>query len=554
MRLVVGDLVRNAGFSGTYGGIRFEVAEGAGYIDTVHFMYDETAGFSALMKMFDHDPSAKLEERVWGGNTIWTTRAPMLALQEPDPALALPAGTRLQPRVLVRNTTSRVLVANVKLTWRGESRQGVLKLAALQLRPFETHLVDVGALQQSKQIPSDAHWALVEISSPGKPDDLMAIASSYDSTGRYGAQTPFSDQLADRWVGGEWQVDATHNTIIAVTNAGHSATEAVLTFHYNHGQDGYEIRRAIAAGDQLWLNLGDTIHGRVPDNQGRTFPPELTSGTYDLRETDRPDNPSLFEGKFIVDKTYGHLAYGCLHCCGYTATEMLANPEQLGVQVQDLLSVQAYDACFDDWTPQTGHFSGWDSGNHSVAMLSSNQITGMGVGSTDAFASGQLLNSGPPRHCPMHQYNPATPTNVRTVYQVEPLCINGNCTIDQGQDGTGGLDSCAQLTGFGRGWVRYVNDQLQFQDGSPVNVSGLVVADTINIATPNGLGVSGTETGQAITTGNGAWQDKYYVCTTACFGSSANAGATQSWTWNGIAVPPVNGAVYACSYITIDGK
>ncbi len=330
VRLVVGDLVRNAGFSGTYGGIRFEVAEGAGYIDTVHFMYDETAGFSALMKMFDHDPSAKLEERVWGGNTIWTTRAPMLALQEPDPALAFPAGTRLQPRVLVRNTTSRVLVANVKLTWRGESKQGVLKLAALQLRPFETHLVDVGALQQSKQIPSDAHWALVEISSPGKPDDLMAIASSYDSTGRYGAQTPFSDQLADRWVGGEWQVDATHNTIIAVTNAGHSATEAVLTFHYNHGQDGYEIRRTIAAGDQLWLNLGDTIHGRVPDNQGRTFPPELTSGTYDLRETDGAGNPSLFEGKFIVDKTYGHLAYGCLHCCGYTATEMLANPEQLG--------------------------------------------------------------------------------------------------------------------------------------------------------------------------------------------------------------------------------
>ena len=175
----------------------------------------------------------------------------------------------------------------------------------------------------------------------------------------------------------------------------------------------------------FWLNLGDTIHGRVPDNQGRTFPPELTSGTYDLRETDRAGNPSLFEGKFIVDKTYGHLAYGWLDCCGYTATEMLANPEQLAVQGQDHLSVQAYDACFDDWTPQTGHFSGWDSGNHSVAMLSSNQITGMGVGSTDAFASGQLLNSGPPRHCPMQPRNPANTTNVCAIPSSESTEVAG---------------------------------------------------------------------------------------------------------------------------------
>jgi hypothetical protein len=47
VRLVVGDLVARAGLSGTYGGIKFVMAEGAGYIDTVHFVYDETAGFSA---------------------------------------------------------------------------------------------------------------------------------------------------------------------------------------------------------------------------------------------------------------------------------------------------------------------------------------------------------------------------------------------------------------------------------------------------------------------------------------------------------------------------
>jgi hypothetical protein len=298
VRLVVADLVKAAGFNGAYGGLKFEVAQRAGAIDTVHILYDETAGFSAIMKMFDRDPAAKLQERLSGGSTVWTTWAPMLALQEPDPALALPSGTQLQPKVFLRNSTARAQTVNVKLTWRGESKTGVFSVPPFELKPFETHLLDVGALQLGRQIPPDAHWALVEVSSPtAKPDDVMAVASSYDSTGRYGAQTPFSDQLADHWVGGEWRVDSTHNSIVAVTNAGHKPTTAALTFHYNHGQNHYEIQETIAPGEQLWLNLGDLIHGAVPDRQGRTFPADLTAGTYDLREPNAAASPACLKGR-----------------------------------------------------------------------------------------------------------------------------------------------------------------------------------------------------------------------------------------------------------------
>jgi hypothetical protein len=130
------------------------------------------------MKMFDHDPAAKLEERLWGGNTLWTTWAPMLPLQQPDPALGLPAGALLHPQVLLRNTTPRPQTADVKLRWRGDLSNGLLKLPAVQLQPFETHLMDVEALQRAKQIPLDAHWTSVEISSStAQPDDLIAIAS-----------------------------------------------------------------------------------------------------------------------------------------------------------------------------------------------------------------------------------------------------------------------------------------------------------------------------------------------------------------------------------------
>src|ERR1035438_8650343 len=96
-------------------------------------------------------------------------------------------------------------------------------------------------------------------------------------------------------------------------------------------------RKAIAPGDQVWLNMGNLIHGAVPDRKGGTFPADLTFGTYDVRQPHGAGNPSLLEGKIIVDETYGHLAYGCADCCGYTATYFNPDPytDQFGYGTWD---------------------------------------------------------------------------------------------------------------------------------------------------------------------------------------------------------------------------
>jgi hypothetical protein len=67
----------------------------------------------------------------------------------------------------------------------------------------------------------------------------------------------------------------------------------------------------------MWLNFGDLIKNRVPDRKGLVLPSTLTSGTYELRDLKPGVGGNLFEGKIIVDKTWGHLAYGCMICCGY---------------------------------------------------------------------------------------------------------------------------------------------------------------------------------------------------------------------------------------------
>jgi hypothetical protein len=98
-------LLQAAGLTGSYGGIQVSSSAHSGSLDTLHFLFDETAGFSALFKMFNRDPNAKLEEHDFAKTAIWTLRAPMLALSSPDPALAFPPGTTLRPQIFVRSTT-----------------------------------------------------------------------------------------------------------------------------------------------------------------------------------------------------------------------------------------------------------------------------------------------------------------------------------------------------------------------------------------------------------------------------------------------------------------
>jgi hypothetical protein len=191
-RMNVDDLVRKAGLSGNYGGIAFASPSMAPALDGVHFLYDETAGFSALMNTFDRNPAAKLEERTWAGNKQWTMWAPMLALQTPDPAAGFPSGTILEPIIFLRNATPKKLSASITLSWRGDLTKGRVKLPDVNLKPFETRQLEIGPMQKRLGIPEDAHWALVTLTSPASPDALLAVAASYDSTGRYGAQTPFS--------------------------------------------------------------------------------------------------------------------------------------------------------------------------------------------------------------------------------------------------------------------------------------------------------------------------------------------------------------------------
>jgi hypothetical protein len=435
VRLSIRDLVRAAGFTSSYGGIKVAAAAHAGSLDTVQFLFDENAGFSALMKMFDYDPQVQIGARDYARTGSWTLRAPMLALSTPDPALAFPAGTQLQPLLMFRNTTAKTISAALRFTWRSATTTGKTAGLTLQLAPFQTQQVDVAALQKAGTIPLDANWALVTLTTNSLPDEVVAVAASYDSSLRYGAQTPFSDQLTFRWEGGMWQYDAFHDSLIAAGNGGTQPISARFTIFYNQGTQRYDLEQSLQPDEEMWIDVGQLIRQQTPDKNGSTLPLNLTTGSYEIADLSHKGAGTVFEGKVIYDKTYGHVAYGCAACCGYGySATFWYDPLGILDGSWTYQGVQAPDECQGGAAADVSDsfYGNWSVQNTGIATVDYyGTHTAVSVGSTSSNTSGRINNNDARLGCPLV---PKTPSGNDNIYSLTCTSVTRGqtttCTVN----------------------------------------------------------------------------------------------------------------------------
>lgn len=111
------------------------------------------------------------------------------------------------------------------------------------------------------------------------------------------------------------------------------------------------------------------------------------SGSYQLKSlTDKPTD-GLFEGKLVVDKTYGYAVHGCASCCPEYDPYILANPLNLTVGGSSYQAAWSYDNCSGNTVQLSA--SNWGTGNAQVATanITSGLVSAVGVGSTTNFAS-----------------------------------------------------------------------------------------------------------------------------------------------------------------------
>jgi hypothetical protein len=443
-RLSVRQLIIASGLTGAYGGIRVSAASHAESLNTLHVLFDDSVGFSAILKMFDHDPNPKLPERDFAHTGIWTLRAPMLALSNPDPALLFPSGTKLQPQIFIRNTTGKPLDAALRFNWRANTTTGKAAGPQLHLLPYETRLINLAALQDGTILPKEANWTSVTLTTSGLPDELMAVAASYDQTLKYGAQTPFSDQLSHHWKGGMWELDAYHDSIITAGNGGTKPTQAAFTIFYNQGTQKYELEQTLQPDEQMWMDIGKLIRENIPDKNGKTLPATLTSGSYEVRDLTNNGIGALFEGKVIYDKTYGHVTYGCAICCGYNAAVLWYDPIDLlfqGAPVDD--GVYGFNVCEQQYEDVSSSFYGnWKSAATTIITVDTyGTHTPHSVGSTTTDTLGDIESCAHYPTCPAKQFPPSGSGNTISISQ-SPSILN----MSSGDTATGITVSVAPTT------------------------------------------------------------------------------------------------------------
>ena len=355
--------------------------------------------------MFDRYPQA---------SQLHTARAPMMALANPDPALALGDGATLQPTVFLRNTTSAPLPLSAAVNWKSAASRGHFDLPTRVLPPNSVQALDLTQYLGPKAIPSEANWGTVILSYNGQPADLVAFATSFDASGKHGVQTPFSEGTAALWKGGMWHADPMRNTIIVAGNGGSKPVNAGLVLHYDGGRKSYQLEMLLSPGEQMWTNIGDLIANQVPDSSGRSLPPSAASGSYEVIDLDHLGAGQVYEGKIVVDKTYGRGFYGCASCYGQNIPAFESDPASLALGNQAPDTILAYDFGEGGDDDLTDEAYSWTS-TTSVITISSGNATAVGVGTSYDSAYVQYNQNNARLNCPLKTAHPRQTHNVCAV-------------------------------------------------------------------------------------------------------------------------------------------
>ena len=298
------------------------------------------------------------------------------------------------------------------------------------------------------------------------------------------------------------------------------------------------LNKCYSPGQQLWVDVGELIRDQVADSDGHTLPADTMTGSYELRDLDHATVGQLYEGKLVIDKTYGHASYGCGTCCGMERPTLNPSPfgGPPGIDNEDFIYSTEQCTGFVDDVTYYGY--AWSSSNTGVATLPNSTLHTVATGAATGNAAINLQGTTRAPLCPQRTWGPQQPVTVAAPYQVEPIATDSQ-----------GIADCPAGSS---GWIRNVTNQVQYSNGSAFAFAGLTAADTLSIGSRHDLG-GGTATGSATTTGDGSFPDTYSVCSAACPQSTGETDALQSWTLNGSPLPHSNSIVYKCSSISDDG-
>jgi len=256
----------------------------------------------------------------------------------------------------------------------------------------------------------------------------------------------------------------------------------------------------------MWLNLADLIHHSVPDRKGNALPADVTSGTYDLEDLEPGLGGNLIEGKVALDKTWGHLTYGCLTCCGYSTPYLMLDPTLVGVGGGGSIYPYGANNCTGVSTSLNSYFSStgkWWSGNTGIAQVTAFRGTGVAPGTTNGYASATVPSGDggvPKPPCP--QVTQEGANNVT----VKPTITGPNTVWWFGGQNPSGYATSITLSSSGGASTSWA-----VTNGSSMITLSATTGSSVNVSS-TGTAFSSTATDIAVTaTANGVSSAPFYI-------------------------------------------
>src|SRR6516165_1611258 len=274
--------------------------------------------------------------------------------------------------------------------------------------------------------------------------------------------------------------------------------------------------------EQMWIDVGKLIREHVPDRNGKTLPADLTSGSYEFRDLTNIGVGTLFEGKVIYDKTYGHVAYGCGTCCGYYQPKFFYDPLLVPVGSTGGNGVTALDQCTQKYDDVSTEFYGnWSSANTAIVTVDYyGTHSAVSVGSTTSSTSGWLTHYGHTL-CPDWNPRPSGGDNVNPPDHLKIL-----------SDSLQAISSCPATV---RRLIKYQEVSVNNAPVGTVQSKEQFGSKSANTCNNGNLGTSETCSADA----GGVFTDILFVGCNSVGGSCGVTFTKQQWLWcppNGAAV------------------
>ncbi|HEX8458963.1 MAG TPA: hypothetical protein VF656_16840, partial [Pyrinomonadaceae bacterium] len=241
--------------------------------------------------------------------------------------LGTSGGERLMPVVVARNTGATEIEISGSIPYTlVDGRAGALAVPALRLAPGEAGTFDLNGALARERIEGRVATAGLEFEHTGEPGDVQMSAQSVSHGHDQVFQVPLWDIAAQRSSTGgyPWKAEGDASTIVYIKNVTGRTQE--YTWQLRHAGGTYSLGlRSIAAHQTDAIDIRDLRDRQVGDTQGRTIPPDATSGQVHW-SLQGGENLTLIGRAEQVDTVRGlATSYACQNCCpdsflyGFTA-------------------------------------------------------------------------------------------------------------------------------------------------------------------------------------------------------------------------------------------